>query len=303
MPLFIIISGYFFKEQDLKKFIINTFKRLILPYVITVFFIDIFEYIRAYNTFNLIEMLKDFFQQIMLSYAFLSYSTQIKALGPLWFLPFLAVLRIIFFICKKIIKENEFALAVTCIFITYIGYILGINRVWLPFSVDVAMACTIFYYVGYIFKKYNLLEKTLKDNKTLLIMLFIWILSIKFGSIEIAIRSYPNSLFCFISAIAGSLIVMKISMIINDKIKLLSKILKWFGRNSVYILAFHTAESALIDYSFINNFISNASIYKLLVSVIKMCIITCFTQIYILLKDKINKLLYYIRKKKSICEI
>lgn len=131
----------------------------------------------------------------------------------------------------------------------FIGYILGLNGYWLPWSLDVAFVSIFFYYVGYILKKYNLLEKILSNNKTIIVIFIIWIMGIKYSWIELAIRRYPHGCFSLITAIAGSIIILKISKIIEEKFKRCSKILSFCGEKSLYILFGHRIESCFINYN------------------------------------------------------
>ena len=78
-------------------------------------------------------------------------------------------------------SNSEITLCCICIFATYLGYILGIKRYWLPFSLDVAMASVIFYYVGYVLSKKNLIEKILNNKKILMIILMFWIIGIRYN--------------------------------------------------------------------------------------------------------------------------
>lgn len=96
MPLFIIISGMFFKQKDIKSFIINIIKGLIAPYVISIFCIDMIEYFVIKGEHDILSFIIGYIKQIGLSYSFLKSNTEIKSLGVLWFMPFLAMIRIIF---------------------------------------------------------------------------------------------------------------------------------------------------------------------------------------------------------------
>lgn len=53
MPLFFIISGYFFKVKDNKTCIRNIFGRLIKPYIITCIIIIIIQVVKVISTHNI----------------------------------------------------------------------------------------------------------------------------------------------------------------------------------------------------------------------------------------------------------
>lgn len=178
------------------------------------------------------------------------------------------------------------------------GYYLGTFGYWLPFSIDVAMFSIIFMYAGYVLKKYDLLEKLLKDYRILVVIAIIWIIGIRYSSIELAIRSYPRADLSIITAICGTIVIFKISKIINLKFKKISKILQWYGRNSMIVLGIHHLESYALNglYSLISNKIINKHIYRIIIASIKVLIATLGLLLFNYFKALCNTL------KKSIMD-
>ena len=76
MPMFFIISGFFFKKENIKIFLIKKLKTLIIPYFAFGIF-HIFLYSIIYQDFK-IEFIKNLFWEITLC---------IPISGALWFLP------------------------------------------------------------------------------------------------------------------------------------------------------------------------------------------------------------------------
>lgn len=278
MPLFIIVSGIFYKERSIKETIKNVLIKLILPYIICTFVVSFFTVI-IYKTsieYAFVEWIK----QICFSYAFwgdINFGVSATPLSVLWFFPLLAISKLIFTAIKKISKDNDITLFCISVFVSYLGYILGIKKYWLPFSIDVAMASVIFYYVGYKLKREQILDQILKNNKLLVIFLLFWIIGIKYNWIELAIRRYPNGLFSFITAITGTMIIFKISILIDKYLSNVSKILCWYGRNSSYVLIMHYVESWFINYDIFQN--EDLTIMKLKVSCFKLVLITIATKL------------------------
>ena len=172
------------------------------------------------------------------------------------------------------------------IFESYFGYLLGINGYWLPWSVDISLACMLFYYLGYILKKYELLEKLMSSIFIITLLLIIWIFGIRNNWIEIAIRSYPNGLWSFVTAICGSIVIFKLSSSIEKMKNYISIFLAWCGKNSLYILIAHYIENTFINYNYV---ILNPSIYKLVTICLKctFCIVVAF--IYVKIKERLEK--------------
>lgn len=103
-----------------------------------------------------------------------------------------------------------------------------------------------------------------------------------FDCVEIAMRIYPLGITSYITAIAGTIVVLKISKLIENFPKFMPNILKWFGRNSIYALCFHYIEWKLINY---NNL---GLTQNILIVPIKLIIITTCMLLFINLKNLIK---------------
>ena len=102
--------------------------------------------------------------QISYSFIFIGkipYPKDVMNVGALWFFPFLAAVKLIFVLLKKISKNDPIKLFFLVSLVSYIGYVLSTNLLWLPFSLDIALFSISFYYIGYIFGKTNILQKIL----------------------------------------------------------------------------------------------------------------------------------------------
>lgn len=298
MPLYIITSGFFYKEKSLKKDIKNLIINLLIPTTIIlliVFFINNVTYL------GFVETCKEALKVITVCW---SHKSKIDynfiGTGVLWFVYFLIGIRILFRLNKKVVEENDLFLFVIVLLETYIGFIVGIKGYWLPWSLDVTFSCMIFYYVGYIFNKYAILEKICENYKILFIVFMIWILGIYYNPIEIAIRSYPNGLWSYITAISGAIIILKISMFIESKFVFLTRILSWCGKNSLYILFGHHIEWSVIKYDII---LRNKTIHKLVLIFYKCSVSIIFAVLILNLKKLLNKILKIIKPIKNLDEV
>lgn len=288
MPLFIIASGYFHKDRSLKEEIKTLFLKLLLPTTIIVFAVFMISNVPKIGfEKSIVEVLKVitvcWSHKSKIDYSFASVDV-------LWFIYLLIGIRLLFSINKKVSKDNDILLSVIIIIETLIGYIVGIKGYWLPWSIDISFACMLFYFIGYILKKYNVLEKILSNYKILLPILLIWVVGIKYSWIEIAVRSYPHGLWSYITAISGSIIILKLSQYI-EKIKYISNALAWCGKNSLYILFGHHIERGLIVY---NLSIANASLLKAALISIK----SVFSILFAIIYSYIMKALKHIGGKK-----
>lgn len=285
MPLFIIISGMFFKTgNSLKYELLNLFKKLIMPYILTI----IITYILKYFIYNQTTDFLNIFKQIIFAYSNRkTFFTDINGVGVLWFIPFLVICKIMYYWIEKFSRKNEVLTGFICTTFTVIGIYLSKIEIFLPWSFDVALASMLFFYIGYLLKEYNLLEKILSDYKVFICIIILYIVGIKFGYIELAIRSYPYGLICYITAVCGTIIVFQISKIIEKFSKYIKRVLCWYGKNSMYILCVHCLEWNIIQYTYfgINT--------KPQLIIAKLLIVTLITSIYLFiinkLKVKVNK--------------
>ena len=282
MPLFLITSGFFFKNKPLKEEIKNLIKRLLIP---TTILLSIICLINNLKIMNLISSIKNVLKTIIICWSHSSKITYgFSDTGVLWFIYLLIGIRILFLINKKITKNNELYLFLLVLLETYLGYLVGCDGYWLPWSFDVIFSSIIFYYFGYILKKYNLLKIIMKNYQILLILLIIWIIGFNNNYIELAIRKYTNGFWSYFSALSGSLIIIKISMIMNNRLKIMANFFKWCGKNSLYILFGHYFEIELLKYNFK---INNIYIYKFLLIQLK-----CAFSIYFCIAI-INKIILF----------
>ena len=279
MPLFIIVSGYFYKNRRLKDEFIILFKKFFLPMIIILFVSFMIAYLSYYNLSDaFIKTLKT----IVIGFNYQSrIDYQCLPVEVLWFIYFLVIMRLLFLINKKIAKDDKTLLLLIVAVEMLIGLFLAAYGYWLPWSVDIVLVCMSFYYFGYLLKKYNLLNRIMNNNKFLLFLCVIWVIGICTGGFELAIREL--SILSYISALAGTLVVFKISMIICNKKDKISKFLSWCGRNSLYILFAHFIEIKFLNILFIRD---NSLLMQIYLSIIMCSVAILFTYVFCSLKEK-----------------
>ena len=93
-------------------------------------------------------------------------------------------------------------------------------------------------------------------------------------------------------AVCGTIVIFKVSQLIEKYTKHLSNILAWYGKNSMFILLLHYSESELVRYERMS-ISNNIYINKTEVGSLKIFIITLGTMII----DSSKKLIDYIKGK------
>ena len=283
MPLFIIVSGYFYKDKPLKEHLKYLLLHLLIPSFLIIFVVNM---IMNIPDIGFIQSLLISFKTVITGWSHQANITyNFPSVGILWFIYFLIIMKLLFIITKKISKDNDILLLLLILLESFIGYFIGVKGCFLPWSIDISFACIILYYFGYIIHKYDVLNKIISNNYMMILLLILWIIGIICNPIEIAMRSYPNGLWSFISAISGSLVVFKLSSLIEKYLKNTSKILGWCGKYSLYILLINYIESKFIKYNF---YLYNPSVTKISIILIRWIIVLLCTFIVVKIIDIIH---------------
>ena len=251
LPLFFIISGYFFHfDERFSYFLLKKVKGYLIPYVFFALIITLFDTAggiakgKWYRIF--IMDAEKFIVQIR-------YST-------LWFLAvlFLAVLIfwIIHWLCKSDLKKVMIVgIGIGIVFILYDTYI----KVSLPWNLDTAFIIQIYLSVGYCIKKTEFLERLKKHT---------WINCAALGLIstgcsimncwicrhpyEMYYNSYGIFPLTVSAAITGSLAVI----LLSSKLTAV-KPLAWLGRNTMVFFALHQSVAMPIAVFILNRFVNS----------------------------------------------
>ena len=108
MPLFIITSGFFYKEKSFKEEIKNLVIKLLIPTTIVLFIVSM---IKSLQNMGFIDAFIETLKVITVCWSHKSkINYDFPGTGVLWFVYLLIGVRILFWINKKISKENEFLL-------------------------------------------------------------------------------------------------------------------------------------------------------------------------------------------------
>lgn len=229
LPVFFIISGYFFHPQtNFKSFLIKKAKSYLIPYVFASVVIAIFRTVRSDNPeytayHNLIRFVFQY-----------RYST-------LWFLSALFVGEIIFWILYTLSKKNIRLLAITCItlstcFILFDEFL----HFAVPWNIDTAFIIQIFLFMGFFLKERNCI-KLLSSNKIIAIIAFAFIGLITTicnyilcgQTFEMCESHYGVFPLTIVAACTTSLAIILLSTLINIRP------LRWLGKNTMTFFAFH----------------------------------------------------------------
>ena len=284
MALYIIISGYFYKKKNgLINDIFIDFKKIILPYSIFAILFLIYKHNQ------------NFWISIKNVIGGVSYTSKIfksfQHIGPIYFALLLTITKILFRIIDEI--KGEKCKSFVVIALSLLGLYLGKKGLWLLWSFDVAMYALIFFYIGYIFKKYDVLNKISNFPYLYFIFSFIWIYMIYNFGMEIAVRIYEPYGFIIIGAVSAFLTLYGIVKIFNFS-NCFKKVCTIVGSGTMYILVIHSI-MILPLFKIITKFTKNNNeVGNMIITIIIQVVIGTFLSLLINfiqknLKNTINK--------------
>lgn len=238
MPLFFIISGYFYKSYPNKEYIKKNIRQLVSPYVLTSL------------TIISCTILRDFIigERIRINYiigALVGNGTSNNptfseySIGAIWFLLALCWCRIIYNMLVNCISDTyQRNVILVCISIcaTYVGTI-----VFIPTNLLQGMQALLFFHIGYLWRKGQILSKRMKPSYLGGIIVFtLCFLSVISGSMSMVRCYYGYFPINFMAAIAMTIGVYRFSILIQDLY--ISQFLVYCGRISLVVLCVHDIE-------------------------------------------------------------
>ncbi len=251
MPLFFILSITTYKcSTDMNQYITNikkAAKHLLIPALVT------------FGILILVDCIGDpsritsgkFWNGKLMTLIFASgvdvnfNNGRVVAIGIPWFFFALFFGRAIFDFLNVSLQDDRKLLTASTI--TGMFGILWGARVWMPFSLDIALAIMPFFYFGKVLKTLDL-----KKHLPVLILssLVIWLFTLylafpdykRWTYLELAVRRYTLFPISYITAIAGTLFIAGIS-ILACRVPLLAKPVLYIGKNSLYVLCVHILDN------------------------------------------------------------
>ena len=258
MPLFFILScvtfrlsndgGEFFKRTE------KAFRHLFMSAVAMVFLreliILIFECMK--NSFSFWDAIKYRLANILTVFVYASGAnvevsgSQVWRLGLPWFLIALFFGRTLFDYLHLKLSTNIFYISIALC--SVFGVVLGSIQ-WLPFSFDIALAIQPLFLFGHWLKGFEWKKRAIQN---ILISFVIW--AILFGIswkyfgtfMELADRRYTIFPWCFVCAIAGTMVVSGISWFVS-KIKYVKEPIKYIGKHSIIMIWIHFYDEYFIN--------------------------------------------------------
>ena len=247
MPFFFIMAGYLLDvkkwAQQFSNFQSKLERRLMLPYFSAnfLFFPIWFVFCHCLGILAIYGW-ENFSPITVLLSIFIGNNYNIGIwliLYQMWFLPCLFFAELIFLKTYKIFTDKVFSFCRVLIVLSAAGYVLGTCFYYqLPLGADISLVAQIFLLAGFLIRKNNLLEKLNPATYFFLMILFGAAFYFN-GYISMHDRNYQNIFMLYIGGISGTLILMKLSMILENFRNKIFDFIKYCGKQSLAILIFH----------------------------------------------------------------
>lgn len=263
MPLFFLISGYFFNMKAPLSLTKKLYKRLIIPYLLSCSVIVLLNVIIAIHsrTFD-VHYLFNWLESIVYGNG-VTTGTQFQSIGPLWFLLALfwstIILHLLLYFQKYV---SPIFTSILCI-IT--ALYLSDHKMILPLSISQGMFGAGYLYIGYLVKQHYP-SITSRSKLELIPIAIIWVIGFKSGYLSVVQCYAKPELATLTGALCGTYLTYLVSNYIALKETKLCSAFVHIGRMTLLILCVHSIEDSIVPWqNYINNIGSN---YYLSISLI-----------------------------------
>lgn len=215
MPLFFILSGYFFTKRNNIDVIKKGANSLLKPYFFTIFSLALISILLGSLDSSMRYPRSILFPDGVRENPFMPNWTNS---GALWFLPALFWCRLIYNAIEGFCKSRVLLSCCACLLVTCLAAFLGHwLRINIPFGILIGCSGLFFYCIGYLIRKYNMFEKKY-PRWILLVFVPFWLVSAKYTTF--AMFSFKYDAFYLINvaiAICATTLIVLISKRIESK--------------------------------------------------------------------------------------
>ena len=235
MPLFFILSGYFYKPKEIKAIVAGNNKHLLKPYLIT----SLVCIVLSFTAGGLDKALAKVVGTIMSNggWPHEMIGANLPHIGPIWFLMALYWCKIFY---EYLRRHAENTLLWTFV-ISTIALVVGKYVINLPFGILTGFCGMVFYAMGDYWRRMAplSLNKSMMGGGLLVWMLCVWRAHLELASFDCS--WYPISMFAaFVGTYATYLFAKRLP-------SSLEPVMCWIGQNTLLILCYHTLVSFLIS--------------------------------------------------------
>lgn len=249
MPLFFFVAGYFLKLRPIKDEISSSAKRLLVPYVFLSFCICIVAFIKDllnYTWADGITTQRTIILHLLGSHARITPEWLVGIIGACWFVLAMFWARLFTIILLKKIK-NKHLICLLFFLLPIVGQILN-QFVFVPYCITQGLCASSFVFLGFIIKKYQVLEKG-NFKKLAPLFVILWLCNWNQGGVGMASFWYPMGYIFALFGSLGAFFVMYVIMKnLYTKESFLWRGILFAGRYSLIIYCVHIIEARICNW-------------------------------------------------------
>lgn len=246
MPLFFLINGYFLKRKEGVsdfQYIRKKAKALLLPYAVTcivvVLFSTLFQIWQGVGAEGLLTNLKSWILASLYGSGTLTHflEWEFRIIGAIWFLLAMFWADIIFHFLLRSKSPYLFGTL-----ISLVGYFTT-SEIWLPLSCQAGLSAIFFVQIGYFVREKDLFRKYENNLQVACLALVFWMIAVIYsGKLYMVGNHYGSGFLDAIGAVSGTFLILKFSGIVEQKCRIVTHMLSFYGKNSLIVLCFHLVE-------------------------------------------------------------
>lgn len=242
MPLFFILGGFLFKPSSIGTHIRKDAKRLLIPYVFSVFLLTLWFVILGikYDNYGMVwrTLQTGLFGsgQYHASPIWGDYPT----IGMIWFLLAMFWCRVTYNIVSRLSTIHRF---LTSAVIAMAATVIDNFIINLPFGILTGLSAIMFYMLGNALKEN---QPWVHERRTLFSVIgtTCWISALLFSGMGMANCHYDIYILDITGACGATWCVYRFSRMLEKKTCCLNSVLSWCGKNSMTILCAHFLEES-----------------------------------------------------------
>ena len=250
MPLFFIVTGFFYKQKTFSELLKKNYDQLLVPYLTLCLIVTTLTQLRQPHTIqNDIE-------------------GTLYGLGPGWFLLAMFMARLEFqFILKKF--PNSYLL-VSFLISTCICLIADYQEISSFLSFFPSLVSLFFVAFGYYIRIHSLLDFTMRQSYlSIIVGLTFWLITSLLGKVDMSQCIFKLSVLDFLGSLGGTMLFYKLSQLIDSKSYILRNVLAYAGKYSLVILFYHSIDYCVPIWYLIEPYLPS-SIFIFVILVIRL---------------------------------
>lgn len=256
IPMFFVVSGYFYKKESEKVYLKKNVRHLILPYIATSLIMIALSLVKQMvigkgDTMTMVI-------STLVGNGTVNNPTFSRySVGAIWFLLALFWCRLFFNFLQTRISSRvimSIALVTLATISTYVG-----TSIYIPTDILQGISALLFFYLGYLVRIYKILDYNI-NTSYLIVVVILALLSVNAGSMSMVRCYYGYWPINFLAAIGVTHFVYHISRHLTNY-----RFLSWCGRVSMVILCVHIIELTFFPINYLHQFFNLSNYFDVFI--------------------------------------